>query len=89
MTEIKLRPVMGWTIQNVNNVSLLLRLVTVGSEAEIDGVVDGRATPEVLASQLTPEQCLDLSDALRRRALAMMAKRPPAASGPHYVSSSG
>lgn len=83
MTAVKLRPVTGWTIQTTNNFSMLLNLVTVGSEAEIDYVGSDRATPENVAALMSPQQCLDLSDDLRRNALAMMAKYAPAAHQPH------
>lgn len=81
MTDIPTRPVVGWTIYRVAETALILNLQTVGTEADLRAVMAGQREPDSLIGMLTPNQCLDLAEALPRNAEAVLGQQTPPRSG--------
>lgn len=83
MADIPTRPVVGWTFYKAAGMTIILDLQTVGSEAELRAVMTGQAQPDHLPALLTPGQCLELAEALRRHAEAILQQQTPPPSGRH------
>jgi hypothetical protein len=71
----------GWTIYRVAETALALNLQTVSTEADLRAVVAGQREPDGLMAMMTPQQCLDLAEGLRRNAEAVLQQRTPPQSG--------
>lgn len=81
MADIPTRPVVGWTFYRAAETAIILDLQTVGTEAELRAVATGTAEPAHLQAIMTPNQCLELAEALRRNALAILGQKTPPRSG--------
>ena len=70
------RPVIAWDIYPSFGKSVALQLMTISSVAAFDAVMDGSQEPGTVALQLSPENALELADALQRQARELVAPPP-------------